>query len=152
MCFNCGWPLLATYVFVHTPESAYSHLLKQCFVYKFVNISCCGQTIPLSQPHSLFWCLIRMWQSSESLWSSHLLCRVSVCLCVCVQSVFLDLKGKFESGEIDVSDSEEEGEGEGEAGGELDSAASDEDDGNVFRREKCNACMYVCMYMYKHTH
>ena len=77
---------------------------------------------------------------------------VPVCLCVCVQSVFLDLKGKFESGEIDVSDSEEEGEGEGEAGGELDSAASDEDDGNVFRREKCNACMYVCMYMYKHTH
>lgn len=45
-----------------------------------------------------------------------------------IESVFLDLKGKFESGEIDVSDSEEEGEGEGEAGGELDSAASDEDD------------------------
>ena len=69
-----------------------------------------------------------------------------------MQSVFLDLKGKFESGEIDVSDSEEEGEGEGEAGGELDSAASDEDDGNVFRREKCNACMHVCMYMYQCTH
>ena len=52
-----------------------------------------------------------------------------MCLCVRVQSVFLDLKAKFESGEIDVSDSEEEGEGEGEAEGELDSAASDEDDG-----------------------
>ena len=136
--------------FVHTPESAYSHLLEQCFVCKFVNISCCGQTIPLSQT-SLSLLVLNTYVAVEQgfvVISS----LVPVCLCVCVQSVFLDLKGKFESGEIDVSDSEEEGEGEGEAGGELDSAASDEDDGNVFRREKCNACMYVCMYMYKHTH
>ena len=103
-----------------------------------------------AKPHSLFWCLTRTYVGVERgfvVISS----LVPVCLCVCVQSVFLDLKGKFESGEIDVSDSEEEGEGEGEAGGELDSAASDEDDGNVFRREKCNACMHVCMYVHVQT-
>ena len=82
-----------------------------------------------------------------------------------MQSVFLDLKRKFESGEIDVSDSEEEGEGEGE--GELDSPASDEDDGNAMGQTSAILCVYtsprartyVCtyvrtysMYMYIRTY